>query len=106
MNMEKSLNAALARRHCGVGPTSARLERTYWKQMPGPLRRQKPDASRRPGTACRAWRGAASLALWVALLTSGGMAHAHEFWLAARPPWAAAGDTVEVRAFVGTGFRI
>jgi hypothetical protein len=33
------------------------------------------------------------------------MAQAHEFWLAARPPNAAAGDTVEVQAFVGTGFR-
>ncbi len=54
---------------------------------------------------CRAWRGVASLALWAAFLTSGGKVQAHEFWLAARPPRAAAGDTVEVRAFVGTGFR-
>ena len=32
-------------------------------------------------------------------------AHAHEFWLAPSTYHAAAGDTVRVTAYVGTGFR-
>ncbi len=59
----------------------------------------------RGGSRARRFTQAAALLLLLDAAVAGSPAAAHEFWLAPSTYRAAAGDTVAVAAFVGTGFR-